>query len=409
MDTTLKLGVIGCGQRGCGMIHGCLSVMDNVDVVAVSDCYEDKMENAVKPLLANGKKKPAFFTDYEKMLNKNLIDAVYISAAWEAHSQIAVKAMKQGIIAALEVGGAYNLEECWELVKTYNETGTPFMFMENCCYDRSELLGTALVRRGILGEVVHCSGAYSHDLREEIASAKKLRHYRLRNYLARNCDNYPTHEIGPIAKVLNINRGNRMTKLVSMASKAAGMEEYINSHKNDLDPDLTGKRFNQGDIVDTLISCENGETIRIRLDTTLPRYYNRDFTINGTKGLYQQMGNMCFLDGDAHESFDVNDMKEKFGNADKYKEFLPEYWKKITEEEKKAGHGGMDMFMMREFVSAALNNKPMPIDVYDGALWMSITALSANSITLGSAPVTIPDFTEGRYLLRKPCDVVKLV
>ena len=29
-------------------------------------------------------------------------------------------------------------------------------------------------------------------------------HYRLRSYVERNCEQYPTHELGPIAKILGI-------------------------------------------------------------------------------------------------------------------------------------------------------------------------------------------------------------
>ena len=72
-----------------------------------------------------------------------------------------------------------------------------------------------------------------HDLRDEIAYGKENRHYRLRNYLSRNCENYPTHDLGPIAKILNINHGNRMLTLSSFASKSAGLHEFIMQNKSD--------------------------------------------------------------------------------------------------------------------------------------------------------------------------------
>ena len=133
-------------------------------------------------------------------------------------------------------------DRCWELVRAYEETKTPIMMMENCCYDRFELLSTAMVRAGKFGEIVHCHGAYSHDLRDEILGGNVNRHYRLNNYMRRNCENYPTHELGPIAKILNINRGNRMLSLVSVASKAAGLKEFSLSDKNP-DKSLAGKDF----------------------------------------------------------------------------------------------------------------------------------------------------------------------
>ena len=65
----------------------------------------------------------------------------------------------------------------------------------------------------------------------------------------------------------------------------------------------------------------------------------------------------------------------------------------------RGGHGGMDYLVYNEFVQAVYENKPMPIDVYDMAAWMCISTLSEESIQKGSAPVAIPDFTNGRWLL----------
>ena len=83
-----------------------------------------------------------------------------------------------------------------------------------------EMMALNMAKLGLFGELVHCSGGYHHDLRHEVSHGKELRHYRLKEYLTRNCENYPTHEIGPIAQVLDINRGNRFVSLTSTASKA---------------------------------------------------------------------------------------------------------------------------------------------------------------------------------------------
>lgn len=130
--------------------------------------------------------------------------------------------------------------------------------MENRCYGSKELLVTALVRDGTLGEVVYC-----HDARKEICDGVKNRHCRLRNYLTRNCDNYPTHSLGPIAKSLNINRGNRMLKLVSMASKSRGVKAFIEG-KEEYDF-LKDKTFAQGDVAPTMITCADGTLITLKL------------------------------------------------------------------------------------------------------------------------------------------------
>lgn len=404
----IRFGVIGLSGRGHSVMKDDILKLDDISVTAVCDLYEDRCENAVKTVKEVAGNVPFSTTNYKELLASGLCDAVYIATSWESHSEIAIEAMKAGVAVAVEVGGAYDVEECYKLVRTYEQTKTPFMLMENCCFNKSELLATSVARSGKLGTIVHCSGAYAHDLRDEITGGNRNRHYRLRNYLNNNCENYPTHELGPIAKLLNINRGNRMVSLVSVASKAAGLEQYVNDRKDTIDPTLIGKKFAQGDIVTTIITCAGGETITLRLDTTLPRYYDREFTVRGTKGLYNQGCNLFFFDGEP-EVFDTLEFNTKnINNAEKYSEYLPKIWKDITPEQLAAGHGGMDYLEFVEFTNALREGREMPIDVYDAAAWMCISALSARSIAMGGMPQAIPDFTEGKWLLRQPKDVIDL-
>ena len=335
-------------------------------------------------MTAAGQESPKIYTDYRELLNDENVNTVIIASSWESHVEVSVAAMKAGKAVAVEVGGAYTIEQCYELVRAYEETGTPFMFLENCCYGRREMMALNMVRKGLFGEIVHCSGGYHHDLRELLAYDKENRSYRLLNYLKRNCENYPTHDLGPIAKVLNINKGNRMVTLTSMASKAAGMHEYLLQNKKD-DEELLSKTFIQGDIVTTLIKCANGETIVLTLDTTLPRYYSRGFTVRGTKGMYEEVTDSVFFDTEEDRSHDEDWGESCGGNAKKYaQEYEHPVWEKYLAEGIKGTHGG----------------RPMPIDVYDAASWMSITALSEMSILRGGAVVDIPDFTNGKWHLR---------
>lgn len=403
MKERLKIGVVGLGGRGHGMLKDNVLKYEDIDVVAVCDVYPDRIEQGAQVTFDAKGMRPMVTTDYHELLANPDVEAILIFTAWEPHIEIAIAAMKAGIATAVEVGGAYSIRDCWDLVRTYEETKTPFMFLENCCFDKTELMATAMARKGLFGEIVHCQGAYGHDLRGEIAKGKENRHYRLRNYLYRNCENYPTHELGPIAKLLDINRGNRMVSLVSVASKSVGMEQYVQDHKDTVNPELIGKRFNQGDVVHTIITCANGETILLKLDTTLPRFYDREFTVRGTKGLYMQSINAAFID-DVHKDAAVTSF---VNNAKVYEEeFLPDMWKNITPEQIKAGHGGMDGFELRAFVDACKSGLEMPIDVYDAASWMCVSCLSEESIQKGGAPVAIPDFLNGKWTNRPRKDVI---
>lgn len=400
----LKIGFIGLGQRGSVLLDNVLHNFPDVDVVAVCDSYADRTADAAKKVADSRDNTPATYTNHSDLLADKNVQIVIISASWEAHVPLAIAAMRAGKITALEVGGAYSVEDCWQLVHTWEETKVPFMFLENCCYGERELLATKLARMGRLGEVVYCHGAYCHDLREEICGGIKNRHYRLRNYLARNCDNYPTHNLGPIAKLLNINRGNRMLKLVSMGSKSRGLESYVKEREEY--EFLQGKHFAQSDVVTTMITCADGTLITLKLDTTLPRAYSREFTVSGTKGIYSERDNVILEDGgDFNHEESIGLCRD---SADKYKDLRPKIWKDISEEEIKAGHGGMDTLMLRSFFTAVRNGTEMPIDVYDAASWMVITCLSEASIANGGMPIDIPDFTSGRWVMREPQDVTDL-
>ncbi len=337
--------------------------------------------------------------DYHEILNSPDVDAVFVATGWESHVSVSIEALKAGKATAMEVGGAYNTEELWELVDTVEKTKVPFMFMENCCFGEYELMVTNMVRQGKFGKISHCSGAYSHDLREELST---YAHYRLQNYIDRNCENYPTHELGPIAKLLGINRGNRMTKLVSVSSIAQGLHEYMVENKDKIiDQNLVSEKISQGDIINTLITCENGETIALKLDTTLPRFYSREFSVHGTKGLYSELAHTLFLDGENHwNTREIHKSDEKYLD-----EFSTNMWKQFTPEDRESSHGGMDLFEFRSFAYHLLNNLEMPIDVYDAAAWMVITCLSEKSIKEGTF-VDIPDFTRGKYKDRPIKDVV---
>lgn len=407
----LKIGIVGLGQRGAGfgMTDGSIGLLGNilnhsgVVVTALCDQYEERVAFAAKKVTDSGQAEPFKTADFHEVLNCG-VDAVIVSTSWAMHVEVALAAMELGIPVAIEVGGTHCLDDMWNLVDCYERTKTPFMFLENCCYYKDELLVTSLARNGVLGEISYCHGAYCHDLRQEITEVGlKRNHYRLEEYRNHNCENYPTHELGPIVKLLGITRGNRFTKLVSMASKARGLNAYIDEH-----PEvsaLQGTEFKQGDVVTTMIECENGELITLKLDTSLPRYYDREITVGGTKGCYSQtLQAVC---ADSKSGSDIGETAaDYFGSQEKYSEYLPEDWRTITEEQLKTGHGGMDYIMLKHFFRALAAKEDMPIDVYEACAMMCVTALSEESIAKGSVPVEVPDFTRGKYREREIVDVL---
>jgi predicted dehydrogenase len=398
MNATISVGVIGLGGRGSSLMEACILPRQQVRLVAVCDTYEDRRLAAAATVVKAGQSRPLITADYREVLAMPELDAVLIATGWAPHLEIAIAAMRAGKYSACEVGGAYSLDDCWALVRAHEETGTECMLLENCCYGRYELLVLNMVRQGIFGEVVHCQGGYRHDLRNEIAYGRENRHYRFDDYLHRNAENYPTHELGPIATILDINRGNRMLTLNSVASKAAGLHRFLTT-RHGADSEQATLTFAQGDVVTTIIKCAGGQTITLFLDTTLPRYYSRGFHVQGVKGMFIEDNKTIFLDGE-HQQYEFDGQK-LWGNADQYfEQYEHPIWQKTLAEGVQGGHGGMDWLVFSAFFDAVREGACVPIDVYDMASWMSVTSLSEASIATGGAPVAIPDFTNGKWMTR---------
>ncbi|MBR4359432.1 MAG: Gfo/Idh/MocA family oxidoreductase [Clostridia bacterium] len=396
---TVRLGILGLGNRGFEQTK-LLSSMPDVRIQAVYDPCPDRVERMVRALSDRVSYPTAPAGGEDELLSREDIDAVVIMTDWESHIRLAIRAMEMGKHAGLEVGGACSVQECWDLVRTAQRTGMGCMLLENCCYNREEMALLNMVRDGLFGEIVHCQGGYEHDLRDEIGFGDKNRHYRQHHFAARNGELYPTHELGPIGLYLDLNGKNRMLSLVSMASKAVGLSQWLKEHRGDR-PDLQAHRFTEGDVVTTMIRCARGETILLTHDCTLPRPYSRGGRIQGTKAIWMEDNRSIYVDGvTAHQAQDFSHSWESDAPyMDRYESGL---WKQYREFGLRGGHGGMDYLVLRGFIEAIQQGTPMPIDVYYTAALMAITPLSEQSIACGSLPVAIPDFTEGKWLTGRP-------
>lgn len=400
----IKLAIAGLGGRGYGTLEYILDTFKEVDVIAVCDVYEDRVDRAVERCrTTRPETEIKGYPDYKEMVQVPEIDAVLVSSAWDAHCEIALAAMKAGKYAGIECGGGYSVQQCWDLVRTYEATGNWCMFLENCCYNHTELTLLRMIKDGHFGEMIHCEGGYAHDLRDEITGGHVNRHYRFDNYEHRCGDFYPEHALGPIQKFLNINRGNRMLTLCSMASKARGLHDYIVTTKGEDHPDAKID-WKEGDVVQTMIKCANGETILLTHDTSLERPYARKIYVQGTGGLFTEMGHKIHIRGITHKNSDDQPWEsewEDFSNFEKDENFEHPLWKRFREAELKGGgHGGMDHLVLEAFFYSIEHDIEPPIDTYDAATLLAITPLSVESCAMGGHPVAIPDFTDGKWIKR---------
>ncbi|VAW17176.1 Oxidoreductase, Gfo/Idh/MocA family [hydrothermal vent metagenome] len=236
-----NIGVIGLGGRGTGHLVNLLMRKD-VNITVICDIDPSRIAIAKDKVAKAGGKPPKTFGsntyDYRNLLESSDVDAVVIATPWLWHTRMTVGAMKAGKYAGVEVSASNTLEECWGLVNTHEATGTHMMILENVNYRRDVLTVLNMVKQNVFGELLHFRCGYQHDLRgikfnggktppdkgaefgEKGYSEAK---WRTAHSVKRNADVYPTHGLGPVAAMANINRGNRFVSMTSHASKAIGL------------------------------------------------------------------------------------------------------------------------------------------------------------------------------------------
>ncbi|MBR6747586.1 MAG: gfo/Idh/MocA family oxidoreductase [Clostridia bacterium] len=387
----VRLSVIGAGSRGTGLTK-ILARMPDVEIVNICDIVEDRALKSRENVREIAGYQPAVLTDWHEALEAPGLDGVIAATPWFLHIPVSVAAMKKGIRPGSEVGAAFDVNDCWKLIDTYEETGVPAMLLENRCWNRDALLVAALAKAGLFGEIVSCTMGYMHDLRHQVGGDGDPNHGRVKEYLHRNCNNYATHPLGPCAHLLGVNRGNRITSLVAVASRARGMADYVARHPGH---PLTGCTWEQGDITTVILTLAHGETIHLTLDTTLPRRYSHGYFVHGTRGMFNGETREVFIEGMHDESGPI-----AYNNLDSFRdEYECELWKHYNPDEE--GHGGIDYLCLRAYVDSVKNHTEPPIDVYDMATWKSISPLSEQSIAHGGMPVAVPDFTRGLWMRRE--------
>src|SRR5690554_3195357 len=369
----IRMGFIGVGLRGRNHLALALRRAD-IEVVALCDIQAEPLDRSREMIQKSGKKLPVEYGNgldaYKRMLDREHLDAVIISTPWEFHKEQSVDAMRAGLYVGCEVIAGLTLEDHWEVVEVSEETRKPYMMLENVCYRRDVMAMLHMQRKGLFGEIVHLEGGYQHDLREVLFNNGKQPYgggvefgphamseaqWRTQHNIDRDGDLYPTHGLGPIMPFIDINKGNRITEMVSYSSKARGLASYVERQS----PGHPNAKINykNGDVTQTMMNCANGETILLTHDTHLPRPYSIGFRVQGTNGIWMDVAKGVHIEGHSrpHQWDPVDDWVKQYDHP---------LWKKYANDASGAGHGGMDWFVFNAFVEAVKQNRQTPIDVY---------------------------------------------
>jgi NADH/NAD ratio-sensing transcriptional regulator Rex len=402
----VRVGIIGMGNRGYGHMKQLVALKHKSTIVGISDIQENKIEAALAYLKEQSIKTSAYqkdINDWKNLVKREDVDLVIIATPWSDHVTMAVEAMRNGKQVAMEVPAALTLEDTWKLVDTAEEMQVNCMMMENVCYGDEELWILNMVKEGVFGTLTHAEAAYIHDLRALMFSKTYYQNqWRVRHHIKDDGNLYPTHGLGPVAQYMDIGRGDRFSKIVSMSSLQAGLSEYSQT----LDPDnefYKREQYVHGDMSSSLIKTKKGRSILVQHDVVTPRPYNRINALGGTKAYHEGYPSRLSMN-DFHNGHRWLEKEAYDEMRTKYKHPI---WNELKDEiERNGGHGGMDFVQMYRLIDCLNKGKVLDMDVYDAADWSVVTPLSKLSVELGSMPIDFPDFTRGEWVKERTLGIM---
>jgi len=395
----VRLGVIGTGGRGTSLLQALL-LFPQVQFSAVCDLARDRADHAASLVETTTRRRPAVCAGsesaWEDLVQRTDLDAVIIATPWEWHARMAVAAMREGKCPGVEVPAAITLEECWDLVRTSEQTGVPCTMLENVCYYENVLALLRMVREGLFGEVQHCEAGYQHDCRSLMFDDQGQLTWRGQHVLAKNGNLYPTHPLGPVAQWMNVNRGDRFVSLTSVSTPARSLSHYA-ARRFGPDHPAAKHRYALGDVNTTILQTATGRTATLYFNLMTHRPYDLILRLEGVKGIYLGTTDRICLENENKESHDW----EPF--APYQQKFEHPLWTALRGPAlRSGGHGGAEYLMFHDFLKAVRARKSAPQDVYDAAAWSAVFPLSIESVAQGGRPVPFPDFTAGRWKTNPP-------
>ncbi|MBR5314435.1 MAG: Gfo/Idh/MocA family oxidoreductase, partial [Clostridia bacterium] len=157
---TIRVACIGLGPRGRGLMKK-MAKIPGAKIVGLFDPKPSSIEAAIKDCDTLGIK-VKIYQSADEVYADSKVDAVVIATSWAGHVPLATAAMEAGKAVGMEVGPAMCMQDCYKLVEVQERTGMPFMFLENACYGRDELLAINMIKNNLFGEIIHTTAGYQH-------------------------------------------------------------------------------------------------------------------------------------------------------------------------------------------------------------------------------------------------------
>jgi len=368
----LRIGIVG--RRGSAHAAG-FRAHPRAELVAMCDVDETQLAKD-----ADAFEIPKRFTRFAEMLDH--VDAVLVATPMQLHAPQAILALQAGKHVMSEVTACVSLEECWRLADAVRASGRTYMLAENYCYMRETVLVREMARKGLFGDLYYGEGEYLHDVKFLHHNADGTPAWRYYWQVGQNGNTYPTHSLGPVMQWFNSqDPSDRPTTVTCVGT---------GRHTDPEHP--------QDDTQISLVKLGSGKLVRLRTDMLSNRPHHMTYySLQGTRGVYEatRTGGPGYLwVGENPDPGYTPDAHRAWRPIQEFEEHLPEEWRNPPPEALKAGHGGGDYFVVRDFVDAALGERENPIDVYTGLDWTAVGLCSQVSIDNGGVPIRVPNFRD---------------
>jgi len=357
----IRIGVFGCGR---GASYFDIIAQNGGEVVAVCDFNEELMNSSIKDL----DPAPACYTDFEDFFEHDM-DAVFLANYFHEHAPYAIRFLEKGIHVISECTSNGTMAEGVELVRAAEKSNAVYMLAENYPYMKFNQEMRRIYRSGKLGKFLFGEGEYNHPMDFDAEWARYIRpfpeHWRNHN----PASYYITHSLGPLLYVTGA-----MPKRVTAMPVYAPLDEFkaVGTYQGDRAAIITC--LNDDDSVYRVVGCScfggHGNTYRIC----------------GTKGQVENVRGM-----DEKLMLRYNDWEIPEGEEESSL-YEPEWNIEDKELAEKAGHGGGDFFVMKEFFDCIREGKRPEFDVYFATTCASVAILAHRSMLEKGTPYDIPDF-----------------
>lgn len=156
------MGKVGIGFVGAGfladMFARCYREIPEVDLVAVFSRSEERAKGFAEKF---GVK--AYYTDYEKMLRRDDLDAVNICVPNYVHAPMTVAAAEHGKHVLCTKPLAVSMSQADEMVKACEKAGVKFMYGENWLYTPAAYRVREIIEEGALGRILAIEAREQHS------------------------------------------------------------------------------------------------------------------------------------------------------------------------------------------------------------------------------------------------------